>query len=256
MLSCRSITGIVICLALSIACSSAKPLKSVEEKNKIVTSYPKWFLEPELCNSASAAGYLTPGYYLDSSAALAFQKALFNAVRFQQADISASDDFWATEAGVYWITTDFEDIIDSSRYSYFESQFSPVDTFYNKSMVAVLVAKNSVLDPECLKRITPSTTNPSWIETLPQKKGYLYAVGVSPRYFHEKSSWDNATNQVRKQLAVSIAVQIQAVQKRTDVAGVEQRNRELSVTLQEFEILRRWVDPKTDLFYVLGRIPR
>ncbi len=256
MLSCRSFLGIVICLALSTACSSAKFLKPVQEKTNIRASYPKWFLEPELCNQSSATGYLTPGYYLDSSAALAFQIALFNAVRFQQADISASDDFWATEAGVYWITTDFEETIDSARIAYFESQFSPVDTFYNKSMVAVLAAKSSRLPPECLKRITPAGPKPAWIEKLPQEQGFLYAVGASPRYYHEKSSWDNATNQVRKQLAVSVAVEIQAVQKRTEFAGEEQRNRNLSVTLREFEILRRWVDPKTDLFYVLGRNPR
>jgi len=242
----------IVSVFFMVSCSSVKPSLMAKENPR---QYPQWFLYPELSSSELVCGTSTPGFYLDSSASQAYKTALFNALRYDEAEISGKDAFWATEAGVYWITTDFQDIIDSSSISYYQNQFSPVDTFYSNTLVAVAISKNSALTDQLKQRIPSAKHMPEWVEAPPKIPGYIYAMGSSPSYYYEKSSWDNAIKQVRKQLAVSLSVQIQALQKRSEYEGQEQRQRILSVFLRDFQILRRWIDPDTNIFYVLGRIP-
>lgn len=239
-------------LLVFASCSTTK-INTQTRIDKI--AYPNWFLNPYLASDPIISGYVSPGFYKDSSAALAYQTALYNAIRFQSADISANDAFWSTEAGVYWISADFQETIDSSKFRNFQSMFSPADTFFSKNLVIVGIAKNTPFSQPVKSRRLMQPQKPAWIETLPREPGYHYAIGVSPKYAYEKSSWDKATDQVRKQLAVSLSVEIKAMQKRSEFEGEEQREQTSTIQLNGFEIRKRWFDAKANLFYVLGRIP-
>ncbi|WP_169304773.1 LPP20 family lipoprotein [Chloroherpeton thalassium] len=241
---------------LCFACSSGKaPLTENQAKTSMVI-YPEWFLNPGSFSEAIVCGYVNCSFYQNSSASHAFQKALSNAAKFYQAEIVADDAFWATEAGVFWVATDFRETFDSSLISLYAAKFSPIDTFYSQKMVAVLAA-NSKSDELLYKtRQTVSNSLPSWIESPPKDERFFYAVGAAPEYFYEASSWDNATLQARKQLARTKMVRIKALQKRTDFEGQEKRIESVLVKLQAFQVVKRWPDTKNHIFYVLGRIPK
>jgi len=258
MLFMMRIGGILVLCLFCFACTSSRSSAKNQQTRVSYGEYPEWFLNPENFSGDVICGYVNHSHYhKDSSASHAFQQAMLNTSRFRESKILADDAFWATEAGVFWIATDFNEVFDSSLASSSASTFSPVDTFYSKNLIAVLASKSNFDGARYKrKRCVAHERLPAWTESPPEDSQFFYAVGSAPQYFYESSSWDQATTQARKQLARTVCVHVKALQKRTDFEGQEKRVESVSVRLKSFEVVKRWPDLENHVFYVLGRVPK
>ncbi len=170
--------------------------------------------------------------------------------------LSGGESFWETEAGVYWMGNDYSEDVDSSRLAGIPSNVKRVDVFYGKGIVISLAADGDSLLADSMKVVASfSQKAPSWVESLPEKPGYIYAIGVSPNYFYESSSWETAEKMARRNLGFNIRVSTQALQKIDENSGQEIRNEGISVELRHFQIAERWKDNSKNLYYVLARMP-
>lgn len=243
----RCWTNLWACFFILLCCCSAR-----------AQEYPGWFLyQGEIpCNSL-VVGFSNISYYPDSSASHAIANGWELFARQQWTRVYGGQAFWSTEIGTFWMGADFQEQFDSTAIETARSLLVPLDTLFLQNMTAVLLAS-----PDC----TPGSIHPTllpirdlkppgWIEDLPTDHRYLYAVGISPEYYYEKSSWMQAEKMARRNLARSLLIQIKAMQKMAR-QGQEVRQEQVSVTIHQVQTVARWRDLKKRLFYVLLRMPK
>ena len=96
---------------------------------------------------------------------------------------------------------------------------------------------------------------PTWINSLPQDDGWLYASGmVKAPFKDEAGSWELATYRALVNLAANVALRVRhgdrAVEHRVSSATVHV----VDTRLLSFRVAARWRDEKH--LYVLARVPR
>jgi hypothetical protein len=100
-----------------------------------------------------------------------------------------------------------------------------------------------------------NTIPPKWTESPPNDENYFYAVGISPEYYYEISSWKEAEKLARRNLARSVYIEIKSLQK-----GARQfqeiTNENLEMDLHNIQVVSRWRDIEEKLFYVLIKMPK
>lgn len=101
---------------------------------------------------------------------------------------------------------------------------------------------------------------PIWIYRIPQREGYIYAVGRAGRHLVATDSRKKAEEDARAKLAHTVESQVSS--KITDYlvedgyTQTEVITKQIShVTLEGAEILERWEDPGTGVNYALARLP-
>ncbi|MEW6686096.1 MAG: LPP20 family lipoprotein [Candidatus Edwardsbacteria bacterium] len=224
----------------------------------IAQSYPRWFLDQGAFPDKNVSvGYAEPSLYEDSSASRAFLSACENMVRQTHTKVTGGQMFWATEAGTYWIGSDIREGIDTSKIVLKIQRLRPIATWHGNNIVVVLAGATALqMDSSFLVCKSVDCNPPIWTESLPRDETYFYAVGLSPEYYHETSSWKEVERNARLNLARQIFVELKALQKSDGISGQEIRNEEISVELHNVEILARWRDVKKKIFYVLARMPK
>jgi len=218
-------------------------------------SYPRWFLDPLSvgCN-ASAAGCVTPYFHQTASDSAAFFEACVNLARQHESRMSGGESYWETEAGVYWVEDSFSESIDSTFLHGLQKTATKLDEFSSKDVDIVLASAAGCSIDDSLKAVVGCPINPpEWVESIPDGKGFIYALGVAPKFFYETSSWESAEKKARFNLARSIRVSTNALQKVDQSSGQEMRSEVVSVVMSGFEVVHRWRDERQGLFYVLMR---
>ncbi|HCV43309.1 MAG TPA: hypothetical protein DGH68_07475 [Bacteroidetes bacterium] len=236
--------------SLAIALAFARP--------GVCQEYPHWFLfQGGIGCGKIAVGFVNPAFHADSAAALAVRCACENYVRQSAVKISGGQSFWATEAGTYWMGADFSEEYDTLSGSEVCAHLGVLDAVATAGGVFALVGS-----PECDvssirgKMISiVGNSPPGWIERLPSERGSHFAVGIAPQYFYEISSWVEAEQAARRNLARAVHTTMKSIQKQTTTEAQEVRHEELSVMLRDYQVVARWRDMKRQIFYVLLRMP-
>ena len=220
----------------------------------ISQSYPDWFLNPDKIDyNELTVGYAIQRYYMDSLCTIAIQNSFENYVKNKACVIKGSQLFHATENGTYWMGSDISIQFDSSQVNRISKRLVYKEHFNSGHSTIVLAApvsykltktENTAIDVTTIAR-------PSWINSLPESNSFLYAVGQAPSYYYESSSWMEAENTARINLAKQVAVTMKTLQKKDKFEGQEIRSEEISVRLQDIKIVARWVDVMNNIFYVL-----
>jgi len=225
--------------------------------NCLCQTYPRWFLDPVNVNCGpAAAGYVVPSFHKTSSDSEAYLKACENLTRHHEVELSGSESYWQTEAGVYWMDNTFTEKIDSAYYLDIVSRAKKLANRSSKNMTIVLASENDCSLPDSLQAVIQCPKKqPAWVETVPQSDKYIYAVGVAPEYFYETSSWESAEKKARFNLARDFKVTLKAMQKDESRSGQEIRTEDISVTISHSEVVYRWKNSKQGLYYVLMRAP-
>jgi len=221
--------------------------------------YPKWFLEQgNLACRSAAVGYANNSYYVKSSATHAFRDACNSFSRQEITRISGGQAFWETEAGTFAMGSDIKEQFDTAEIAHAANFLIPLDTSIADGMVVVLVGSPRCrLDEFFRERVNiTSASAPSWIESLPKDSLFYYAVGLSSEYYYESSSWKEAEQAARRNLARSICTEIKALHKRAGQENQEIRDDNSSVALKDFQVVSRWRDVKRKIFSVLIRMNR
>jgi len=122
-------------------------------------------------------------------------------------------------------------------------------------LTIVLVGQDSCRVPDSMRSLIECPrSEPPWVENIPQSRNYIYSEGVAPHYFYESSSWDAAEKRALFNLARSIKLSMEALQKLNGMSGQQILNEEITVTLRDAQVVARWRDASHDLYYVLVRM--
>ncbi|OGQ96055.1 MAG: hypothetical protein A2284_19250 [Deltaproteobacteria bacterium RIFOXYA12_FULL_61_11] len=111
-------------------------------------------------------------------------------------------------------------------------------------------------------RITPA---PAWVRALPERPGYLFAVGSCPKTYHPEDARKNAIDDARVQLAKSIRVDIRSIAVSEVSSGslgstyYELSKESLDLAVQHSQVEAFWYDLEgevgsKDTAYVLVRM--
>lgn len=220
-------------------------------------TYPRWFLDPgDLRCGPVAAGFSVPYFHASSSDSVAFADACANLSRLHYTKITGGEAFWTTEAGMYWMGNNFVEEVDSAYLRDAISHAEKLDSCTTDQMTILLIAQSGCDIPDSARALTDCPeTQPGWVEDIPQTGGFIYAEGVAPQYFYESSSWETAEKRAIFNLARSVKLSMEALQKMNGVSGQEIRNEEISVTLRDVQVVHRWLDSADELYYVLVKMP-
>lgn len=219
--------------------------------------YPRWFLsQGDFRCPQAVVGYANASFYPDSAVAYARRSGIINLARNRHMEIKGGQIFWSTEAGTFWMGSDFREQFDTSAVELVASSIRVLDRFVTKDFVAVLLGDSTCrLDDVLRKMLFPKALSSPWVESLPSDDRYYYAVGLSPEYYYESSSWTEAEKLARRNLARSVYISIKSLQK-AGREGQEIKHEEMSVSLRGIEVVARWRDVEKQVFYVLIRAPK
>ena len=226
--------------------------------NSVAQIYPEWFLNPEkLTVPHAVTGYAEPAFYADSAITQAFYNACENWAKETTCRYSGGQYYWATEIGVYWIGNDVRETFDSSATISALSALAPADTFITNGMILVLATSETPADEPALfaHRNTKKQSPPGWITELPQDSSFIFATGAAQLYFHEKSSWLQAEQRARLNLARSIFLSVRALGKLA-IEGQDQRVEEMGETAVQAQVVARWFDTKNEVCHVLIKMKK
>ncbi len=224
--------------------------------SSVAQIYPEWFLNPvKLEVPHAVTGYAEPAFYADSAITQAFYNACENFAKETTCEYSGGQFYWATEIGVYWIGNDVRETFDSSATETAKSLLAPADTFITDNLVMVLATSEIPADAPSLFALhnTKKQSPPGWIKELPQKTDFIYATGMAPLYFHEKSSWLQAEQRARRNLARTIFLSVGAVGK-SAAEGQDKRVEEMGLTSVNSQVVARWFDAKDKVCHVLVKM--
>ncbi len=218
--------------------------------------YPRWFLDPEALSCGSVAvGFSLSYFHTSSSDSIAFADACMNLSRLHYTELTGGEAYWTTEAGVYWMGNNFKEKTDSTYLRDMLSRAERLDSCTSGQMTIMLAADDGCRIPDSLRSLVECPeAQPDWVENIPQIPGYIYAEGVAPQYFYESSSWETAEERAMFNLARSVKLSVEALQKMNGSSGQEIRNEEISVALKDVRVARRWRDAVRGLCYVLVRM--
>jgi len=229
---------------------------TINSISQVITVYPVWFLDPErVACSKKGIGYATLSLYKHNSVLNATNNAIENSVRMQRYSIVGGEAFSKTEAGTFAQGKSYRETYDTSNITPTKSEVIILDSAFTTNCAFVLIGDSSCpLSPEVIDKINVSSaTSPDWITTLPNEKNFVYSVGIEQENYYEASSWLEAEKDARLKLARSLGVTLQELGKMSTKEGIEIQNEELSVIVENANIIRRWVDVKNNIYYVLIR---
>jgi len=247
-----ALLGVVCVLIVVLGCTSA----SVNPRSE-TTAYKRWFLEQVRTNcSDCVVGYAMPSYYQSSSAESALKDASLQYARSHFTHFDGGQAVWSTEIGRIWMGNNFTEEFDSTLAVEAMEFLQPVDSMFTESLVAYLYAPSAFALERSLKDMVPIrlVNAPDWIKNVPKKPGYYYGAGVAQSTYYEPSAWAEAEKMARKNLAGSMHITIQSLNKQ-NWETQEIQNQEISVILQGLEIVARWKEPDTNFYHVLIRMP-
>ena len=221
---------------------------------------PKWFFKPDSLNISTYCGIIETGYYKDSSFKTAFNKACKKAAIYSGLKIKLSQSFLSAIDKKYWTEFSKEIQYDTSLVSYFQNNYSVIDSFQTNKFTIVLISqsKTNSFAKDTLKAINNFQV-PEWIKSLPKSGQYFYAIGQSMQYYHEVSSWDAAENSAVAELARNkfLKISSELIKEKSRYADsiVDLQTEEVETILDKIEIVERWIDRRNKIFYVLARAP-
>lgn len=218
--------------------------------------YPSWFLDQQGTSCGpTVVGYARASFYPDSSAAQAIRDGSERWAQLRQTVVEGGQAFWSTEIGTAWMGSSIQEHFDTTSAAQALTFLAPLDTLLSAGLVAVLLGEpGCVLAPPLRQRqAIERASAPAWTERPPQESRSIYAVGVAPEYYYEMSSWNEAEQRARLNLARTVNVKVKELQK-VGIVAQEIENEELSVVLRDVQVVARWRDVRGKIFYVLMRM--
>jgi len=220
-------------------------------------SYPYWFLNTgKIHCSEVAIGYANIRFYRDSILTDALKNGRINWSKNKRLIVNGEEAFWSTEGGKFILWAQVDTYFDSAKTQTCVNKLEKKDFFTNGRIAIVLLGeKNCSIAPQDKRIINLKNKKaPKWITNIPSSPDFLYALGESPGYYYETSSWLNAEKRARIDLARQGNLTIKQLQKKNDREGQAITSEETSTVLHNIKFIARWVDIKRNIFFVLARI--
>lgn len=216
-----------------------------------------WFIDQVDINCRGlAVGYARRSYYEDTTAVKnAILNAADNYVKLLNNTITGDQNFWSTAIGNAWMGSSYKEIYDSFYVGKVSESLNIIDIYKLDDYLILLASKDECEISDAEKVLVSGSVNPKpgWIKNLPVDDIYNYAIGSSEVYHYAESSWLNAERNARLTLARTLNSSIKAVQLFSSNENQAIINESLDLKLQDLEIVNRWIDSTSNIFYVLIR---
>lgn len=217
--------------------------------------YPSWFLNRPETNGNYFCGMVENEYDLDSSFVSAAKDASIRAAISKHSTLILEDVFHSAGGQNSWMETTkiikFDTLLAQT---YFDS-YSVIDSFQtNKFTFSLISSRNSYINGFLID--VGDISQPHWVENIPKNNEFNYSVGVSESYYYITESWKNAEENGRIDLAHELFSKSRQIQKKLDYDYTDIVEEIVETTLDNVEVVARWVDNATRLHYVLLRIPK
>ena len=161
-------------------------------------------------------------------------------------------------------------IIDSTSYRRINNNMIVIDSILTNDNALILSIINKDLSMPSIDKIQHNdfkfikkysernNPNPSWIEDIPIKEGYIYGIGEGYRYTNLKDSWDNSAKKARLNVAQQVETSHSSLHMNykgltsVNIKWIEERT---NVILHNSVIRERWYDKQNNLYYTLVEYP-
>jgi len=210
--------------------------------------YPSWFVTaPE--GAVTAVGYALSSYYPENAIQLACENAFYNLASFKSTRFKGEEGTISVPNGHLYAGNNFVEIIDSTLLENLSNQIVYLDTTIVGSLTLVLVSDEHI---DISKELVEVNRLPIWINQLPDATNELYAIGVSPIYFREVSSWLQAEKDARLQLALSLGIRIKTMEKQLNESYQEITQYSVDQILKNVKVVAR--AKAENILYVLVKM--
>jgi hypothetical protein len=221
--------------------------------------YPLWFLETgRVACQHIAVGYATLSPYLNNSVIAAKKNAVNNYLRLKQYSVKGGQAFWKTERGVVSEGNNIRESFDTTSLSALITSTVVLDSFFTKDIVSVIIEHSDCAFSKKFGNALniKEETQPPWVTSIPNEKGFIHQIGSSEGFYREISSWERAEKNARLYLARAVGkITIQSRGHSSAKSANEVQNEEMVAIVKNAEIVARWRDVKKNIFYVLARCP-
>lgn len=215
--------------------------------------YPLWFLEPDQLSNNTTAVFLQSVYNSKQIDTLAAANGWEQMVKGNSIRIIGSENFWSFDFGTMSTGAFYQEEYDTVKAQTIPSDIEVLDRFMleDKSSIFLLALKADN-QQDFNKLLTLSQKEPDWVTTTPENQQFRYAIGISPAYYYEKSSWQEAEKNALLNIAKN-NFKIKTFFKKDQNSADEQKEIDYESTIANFKICKRWYDETNNVFYVLAR---
>ena len=216
--------------------------------------YPSWYLFKPDNNLNYYCGFVETEFYKDSSFFSAKRNAARNAAINKSVFYKLNDTYLTVGGIKTWMDTEKEVVFDTSLIQNYFDSFFIVDSFQTNSYTFVIISETKHSINRFLIN-TFSIPKPDWVENVPKTDSFRYSVGVSEPYFSPIESWENSEENARIEFAKESKIKSRQIQKKLDLEYSDVVNEITEATILNVQVVARWIDSKTKLYFTLIRIP-
>ncbi len=244
---CRQLLIVFLPVVLFFQSPSAQ-----SDRNR--AEYPAWFLYPPLHQSEIyAVGICQPCLNSDSSIALAAEDAFWKIVNMSGVRIKSQSGISGHTPRIAHMGQNITFETDTSRYETVAARDMVLERYYINNMLIALVgpAKNRDSSINYLIR-----DYGQWWTDVPSDNDHFFALGSTPKYYYESSSWDMALNNALIEMARQISLTVKSLVKYDGQSVEKMFIEEGDVSLLNWRVIARHYAPGNETFHVLIRMPR
>jgi len=255
----KSLFFVLIAFSLPIlsCCKATVESFSRHHKEELISkysNYPHWFWQmPHSNDTLFAVGYAQTYFYQESSIEEATTNGIQILAKYISVRIHGERGSKDTILGPEFAGEDFKEEIEEGVFDIVKKNYKVIATETVGNITLVLMCMGEVPTLSSTKGF--NRESPSWVSELPQRDGYLYAVGQSSSQFHEEETWQLAEYNARVGLALSFFSQLRSLGKKFNKNLNTASAVKTDVVLRRIQVVERWFDPENRIAYVLVRMP-
>ncbi|MCC5934485.1 MAG: hypothetical protein JJU35_09545 [Balneolales bacterium] len=227
-------------------CGNSKPVNTLQPASTAATEYPGWFLNPPESRGQLAAGFSRHSFLYPENSLAAARRSGEAALQAQSGMRVTYNSFWEITPGRTGRETGREVFTDTLGTRPNEPDLI-AEAVLGSMHLALFGSTQSRTD----SRLRPPGRRPAWVDTPPQNDQFSYGTGAHPLFINEQTSWKQAELNALKNLASTIEVRVQQLDRFLNQSQEGARFFQTDVYADWFEVAARWRDERN--VYVLVR---
>ena len=223
---------------------------SVDGQSANKYDMPAWFWEPPVSQGTSlAAGYSEAYFTAQTSFDEAFNDAAWRLFFDRESRVIGGQATAKVGDSMFHAGKSYKIEADSTRFDSFVGGLVRLDSIVVGKLVVMLVGTATV---DFSRRMMPPPDHANPVDFA--EKGFIIAMGGSPKYHKEVSSWLEAERNARIEAALSLNAQVKSYEGNIPGLGVKTIVIATDVLMKNVKIVGRSLDGKTGEHMVFVRV--